>query len=162
VPAHLTPLWDVLASSDAFRADLAVWRLAGAGRRAVALVRERLRPAPALPEKEIARLIEDLDSDAFATRERASAALKEVLAAAAPALRRACAARPSLEQLLRINRLLADLDPLRDPEQRRRLRGVRLLGEMDLPEARALLERLARDGSFAVTDEATLALNQGR
>src|SRR5262249_4403651 len=46
VPANLTPLWEDLASSDAFRADLAVWRLAGAGRRAVTLVRERIRPAP--------------------------------------------------------------------------------------------------------------------
>ncbi len=160
VPANLAPLWNDLASADAFRADLAVWRLAGAGHRAVALLRERLRPAPALPEKEIARLIADLDSDVFATRERASASLKKVLAAAAAALRRARAARPSLEQLLRINCLLADLDTARDPEQRRRLRAVRLLGEMDLPEARALLRRLACEGSFAVSDEATLALRQ--
>jgi HEAT repeat protein len=160
VPANLTPLWDDLASADGFRADLAIWRLAGAGSRAVALVRDRLRPAPSLPEKAIARLIVDLDSDAFATRERASATLKKVLEAAAPALRRARAARPSLEALLRINRLLADLDPPRDAEQRRRLRAVRLLGEMDVPEARALLQRLARDERFAVTNEATLALRQ--
>jgi hypothetical protein len=86
--------------------------------------------------------------------------LKKVLVAAAPALRRARAARPSLEALLRIDRLLADLAPPGDAEQRRRLRAVRLLSEMDIPEARALLQRLAREGRFAVTDEATLALRQ--
>jgi hypothetical protein len=158
VPANLTPLWDDLARDDAFRADVAIWRLAGAGSRAVTLVRERLKPAPALSEKEIARLIVDLGSDDFATRERASATLKKVLLAAAPALRRARADHPSLEKLKRINRLLADLDPSREPEQRRRLRAVRLLSEMDIPEARALLQRLARDRRFAVTAEATLAL----
>ena len=41
VPEDLGPLWDDLAGGDVLRADLAVWRLAGAGSRGVALVRER-------------------------------------------------------------------------------------------------------------------------
>src|SRR5262249_19870366 len=73
VPANLGPLWEDLATEDTLRADLAVWRLAGAGPRAVALLRERLQAPPALPAKRLARAIADLDSDEFVRREQASA-----------------------------------------------------------------------------------------
>jgi hypothetical protein len=144
VPADLGPLWDDLAARDPLRADLAVWRLAGGRPRTVALLRERLRPPPALPPKRIARLINDLDSDDFDTRERASAELARALESAAPALRRARSAGPSLELRRRIDRLLAELSPPRTPEHRRRLRALRLLEEMGGPDSRALLERLSR------------------
>ena len=70
VPDDLGPLWDDLAGDDALHADLAVWRLAGAGSRAVALVHDRLRPPPSPSSERIARLIADLDSDDFDSRER--------------------------------------------------------------------------------------------
>ena len=46
VPDNLVPLWDDLATDDALRADLAVWRLAGAGPRAVTLLSRTAAPAP--------------------------------------------------------------------------------------------------------------------
>jgi hypothetical protein len=143
VPEDLGPLWDDLAGADSLRADLAVWRLAGAGPRAVALLRERLRPPQALPSKRLAGLIKELDGDDFATRQQAEAELGKALESASPALRRA---RPgaSLELRLRIDRLLASLDPPKEPERRRRLRALRLLEEMGSPDARALLKGLAR------------------
>jgi hypothetical protein len=143
VPADFDPLWKDLAQEDAFRADLAAWRLAGAGPRAVALLRKHLRPPPGLAPKRTARLIKDLDSDDFDTREHASAALEKVLDTAAPALRRARASAPP-EARARLDRLLAGLDQPRPPQQRRRLRALRLLEEMGGPEGRALLKRLSR------------------
>jgi HEAT repeat protein len=161
VPADLGPLWQALAGKDAFRADLAVWRLAGAGSCAVALLRERLRPPKTLAPERIARLIGDLDSDDYDARERASTELTEAVECAAPALRRALAADPPLEMRRRLEELLAGLDPTSMPEQRRRLRAVRLLEEMGGRDAHELLERLARgDARFTLTREAVSALHR--
>jgi hypothetical protein len=158
VPRDLVPLWDDLAADDALRADLAVWRLAGAGPRAVTLVRERLRPPPTLPAERIARTIADLDSDDYNTRQRARTDLARGIESATPALRRALDAKPSAEVRQSINRLL-DGDLARDPEYRRRLRAVRLLQEVGGADARTLLERLSRgDDRFALTHEAAAAL----
>lgn len=160
VPEDLTSLWADLAGSDAFRADLAIWRLAGAGPRAVALVRERLRPPPSLASERVVRLIADLDSDEFETRERASAELGKFLESAGPALRKAHAEDPPPEVRTRLDRLLERADLLEAPEQRRRMRAVRLLTETDCPEARALLERLARDVRFDSALEARVPKRQ--
>jgi HEAT repeat protein len=154
VPEDLGPLWDDLAGSDAFRADLAIWRLAGGGPRSVALVRERLRPPPALTRERVARLISDLDSDDFETRERASSELSKSLETTVPALRVARAKNPAPEARVRLDRLLGLVDRSEDPEQRRRVRAVYLLTEVDGPEAGALLGRLASDARFTRVLEA--------
>jgi HEAT repeat protein len=161
VPADLGPLWEDLADKDARRADVAAWRLAGAGPRAVALLRERLRPPPTLTPERVARLIAELDDDNFATRERAGAELAAGLESAALHLRRALAAAPSPELRRRLDGLLAGLDPASAAEQRRRLRGVRLLEAMGDPDARALLRSLSRgDPRFRLTREAAAALRR--
>jgi hypothetical protein len=161
-PADLQPLWKDLAGADAFRADLAVWRLAGAGPRAVALLRKRLRPPRALAPKRIGRLIRDLDGDDFAARERAAAELARVAEAAAPLLRKARSSNASLELRLRLDRLLSGIDPPRDPEHLRRLRALRLLEEEGGPEARELLRRLGEGdpGIGLPWDEAANALRR--
>jgi HEAT repeat protein len=160
VPMDLGPLWQDLAGKDAFRADLAVWRLAGASSSAVALVRERLRPPKTLAPERVARLVADLDSDDYDSRERASTDLTDAVECAAPALRRALAADPPLEMRRRLEELLAGLDPTSTPEQRRRLRAVRLLEEMGGRDAQELLERLSRgDARFTLTREAVSALH---
>src|SRR5262249_62094901 len=79
----------------------------------------------------------------------------------APRLRRALAANPSPESRRRLEALLAGLDPASAAEQRRRLRGVRLLEEMGGPGARALLRSLSRgDPRFRLTREAAAALRR--
>ncbi len=140
------------------RADLAVWKLTAAGSRAVALLGERLKPPPSPAAEAITQLIGELDDNDFATRERASAALTEAIEAAAPALRRALDGNPSAEQRRRLKQLLADLER-GGPEQRRRLRAVRLLEEIGDVDARTLLSSLADgDPRFALTREAAAAL----
>jgi HEAT repeat protein len=161
VPEDLGPLWDDLAGADPFRAYIAAWRLGGAGPRAVALMRERLRPPPALDPERAASLIADLNSDNFDTRERASAELAEGIESAAPALRRALAAEKQPEPRRRIEGLLDTLRRTPGPEQRRRLRAVHLLEEMNDPAGKVLLKKLAQgDPRFALTREAAAALRR--
>ena len=124
MPDDLGPLWDDLAAQDVWSADLAAWRLAGEGPRAVTLLRQRLRPPMVLTPQRVQRLILDLDSDEFDTRQRASAELADA-SESIPALRRAIAANPPLETRRRIEDVLTHLDRKPSPEERRRCCEVR-------------------------------------
>jgi len=153
---------DALAGEDAGRAFDAVAALAGAPQKAVPLLRERVKPAAAVAAKHVEKLIADLDSDDFATRDRASAALKKVGPPAAAALKKALAGKPSAEvrrtgeELLR---LAGDAGPSGDDLQA--LRAVEALERMATPEARDLLKELARGAPGArVTVAASAALER--
>src|ERR1019366_272825 len=111
---------------------------------------------PSLPSDRVARLIADLDSDEFMMRERASGELSKYLESAGPGLRKGRAKDPLPEVRVRIERLLEKADRLEDPDQRRRTRAVRFLTEVKCPEAKALLERLARDTRFTSALEARI------
>src|SRR5262249_18119475 len=66
-PAEVRDLetwWRDLAG-DASQAHRAIWGLAGVPAQAVPLLRDRLRPAVALPADELQRLVQDLDSPRF-------------------------------------------------------------------------------------------------
>jgi WD40 repeat protein len=80
-------LWDDLAGADGTRAYRAVHRLAAGGAGVAALLRKRLQAVPDGPDPRIARLIADLDSDDFATREKASTELAKLGHRAGPARR---------------------------------------------------------------------------
>jgi WD40 repeat protein len=67
--AGLDRSWDELAGEDARSAHRAVWTLALAGDRNVALLKERLRPLAAIDPKRIPQLVADLDSKKFDDRE---------------------------------------------------------------------------------------------
>jgi WD40 repeat protein len=139
-------LWAGLSSSDAGAAFAAGRALAAAPAEAVALLRRRLRPdthKPAGPAP-VARWVRELDSDDFATRERARAALAREGGHAEAALRQALAAKPPLEQRRQIEGLLARLAPERvPPEMVRPLRAVEVLEWAGTAEARQFLAELA-------------------
>src|SRR5262249_12700319 len=86
-----------LAGDDAAKAHAAVWALAANPEPALALLRERLRAAPAIDPKRIQTLIADLDHKEFARREKASEELKKLGAAAEAALRAVLKQPPSTE-----------------------------------------------------------------
>jgi hypothetical protein len=143
---ELEALGKELASTDAVKAYRAAGRLLAAPREAVPFLEGRLRPEPADParQKEIARLIADLDADDFAAREKATARLGELGATAEPALRKALEGRPTAEVRARAERLLAKspaagLAPL-PPAQ---LRALTVLERLGTPEARDVLKALA-------------------
>ncbi len=156
VPADLAPLWNDLAAEDAWSADLAAWRLAGAGPKAVAMLRQRFHQPTILTPQRIGRLIGDLDSEEFETRQRASDELRDA-SEAAPALRQTLAGKPPLEVYRRIEELLAH----QMIEERRRLGALRTLEAVGSPEARDLLRSLAQgDPRLTLTQEAAAALGR--
>jgi hypothetical protein len=161
-PKALEDLGKDLEGADAIKAYRAAGRLLAAQREAVPFLRGLLRPKP--PDQgrqnEIARLIGDLDADAFATREKATVRLGELGSAAEPALWNALQGKPSLETRMRVERLLArgpgaGVAPL-PPAQ---LRALTVLERLGTAEARAVLEALAESpagGALAVEARAAL------
>jgi RNA polymerase sigma factor (sigma-70 family) len=137
-------LWDELASADATRAYDALCTLAHSPQQALPVLKEHLRPArPAEPQR-VARLLEELDSDAFSVRQKAMTELEQLGEDAEPGLRKALAGGSSLEVRRRVERLLAKLEPHASPARLRVRRALEVLEQSDAPEARRLLEALAR------------------
>jgi RNA polymerase sigma factor (sigma-70 family) len=139
--ADVGRLWEDLAGDDAARAYRALCRLALAPDLAAGAVKDRLRPVPKADAARVARLIRDLDSEAFATRERASADLAREGPAAEPAVRQALVGGPTAEAAARLRRVLSRLEG--GPDARRADRAVELLELIDTPAGRGVLEALA-------------------
>jgi dipeptidyl aminopeptidase/acylaminoacyl peptidase len=152
-------LWRDLASADAAQAYRAMARLAGSPD-AVELLKERLRPTEPGDDQKIARWVNDLDSDVFANRERATAELAKLGDRAEPALRQALAKSPSLEARRRIEGLLGKRFPL-SPRLLFSLRAVEVLEHIGTPQARAVLQKLAAgDPDARLTREAKASLDR--
>jgi hypothetical protein len=160
-PEKLSALWADLSDADAARAYRAEQALSGAAGSAVPFLKERLRPVAALDAKRVDRLLSELDSDDFATRERAAKELEGLGERAEPALRKALTGEPSAELRQRAEGLLEKLDLARSPEQLRGVRAVEVLEQLGTEEARKLLQELANGEPAArLTREATAALGR--
>jgi RNA polymerase sigma factor (sigma-70 family) len=160
---ELEARWNDLADRDASKAYRALCDLVRAARQAVPLLRERLRPAPALEAMLAQRLqqrIADLDSDQFTVREKAREELEKLGELAEPALRTALNGQPSLEVRLRVERLLERLQKgMPCGERLQELRAVETLEHIGTPEACRVLERLAKGAAGArLTQEAQASL----
>jgi hypothetical protein len=154
-------LWADLAGDDAGRALRAIVRLADSPGEAVPLLRDRLRPAKRPPAEEVRRLLADLDAPRLEVREAAVKRLAELGDSVHPALRQFLSGKPALEVQRRIEPLLDRPFLVRQPEARRALRAVRVLESIGTPEARQVLEALARgaDG-MRLTQEARVAVQR--
>jgi WD40 repeat protein len=141
-PRELEELSSDLAAADGPRCHRAIWKLTAAPGQAVSLFRERLRPAVAADPKHIARLLTDLDSESFATRERATKELQKIGEAALPALGKAVEAGLTVEQRRRVNELMEGWKGT-TPESLYAMRAIEVLEHIGSPEARRLLEALA-------------------
>jgi RNA polymerase sigma factor (sigma-70 family) len=163
-PRNLDALWDDLGGTDAARAHRAVWALAGAPRQAVTLLAPHLHPpaeTPALDQRRADRLLADLESDDFATRERAAAELEKFGPAIEPTLRKALVGRPSPELRRRLERLLGRLAERQEADWVRTLRALEALEHIADPGARRLLRQLAGGPAEArLTPEAQAALER--
>jgi RNA polymerase sigma factor (sigma-70 family) len=136
--------WDDLAAAGGRKAFEAMRRLSAAPRQAVPLLRQRLNPVAAPDPGRLARLIADLDSDSFPTRNRASAELDKWGELAGPALRKALAGRPSPETRRRVEHLLGKLETGElAAAGLREVRAVEVLERLGTAEAKELLTRLA-------------------
>ncbi|HEX5271655.1 MAG TPA: PQQ-binding-like beta-propeller repeat protein, partial [Gemmataceae bacterium] len=143
----LKAAWADLASDDATRAYQAILRLAADPEQAVPFLNKALPPVAPADEKRVARLVADLDSDDFDTRQAATQELGRVGEATAAALRKALAGRPSEEVRRRAELLLERWgDPAPRGEALRAVRAVEALEQAGTDEARDLMRRLA-DGA---------------
>jgi hypothetical protein len=165
----MTPakLWDVLADKNTTAAHKAGWELMDRPAEAVALLRDKLKPARPADEAVVKSLIARLNDQEFAEREAASKALQALGAAAAPALRSALKGDPSAEQVDRIKRLLAavNLSVVPAGERLREVRAVAILERTGTAEARKLLDELASgvpDAWLTMEAEAAVARLKGR
>src|SRR5262249_29825469 len=94
--------------------------------------------------KRLARLIADLDDDAFKVREQAMRELSEAGSDAADALHQALANDPSTEAKKRLVALLNRLNKGGSPERLRSLRAIEVLERIGTPEAIDVLHELGR------------------
>jgi HEAT repeat protein len=137
-----------LASEDARRAFRAFRALAAWPQETVPFLYERLRLVAAEPldsPERIARLVAELDDDAFAVRERATRDLEELGKRAEPALRKALQTSTSSETKKRAQALLQNIDkPRLVPERLRAERALELLERIGTDEARQALEQLGQ------------------
>ncbi len=146
-PEQLEARWAALAGEDAAAADRAIWELADAGPAGAAFVKRRLGGGGTPTEVLVARLLPALDNDDFKVREQASAELRNLGRAAAPALRKALAGQPSTEARRRVNQVLARLEKAGAEVPSQGLiarRAVEALERSGAAEARQVLAELAR------------------
>ena len=141
----LTAHWTTLAAEDAAAAYRAVQALAADPARSVPYLRQRLHPVPAIDDKQVARLITDLDSDRFEVRDRATKELEKLGEQALHAVRKALEGEPTLETKRRLERLVDEQERGNwsvSPERLRTRRSLEVLERAATTEARRLLEAL--------------------
>jgi WD40 repeat protein len=150
-----------LAGDDAPAAWNAIWKLIAAPRQVLPLLRQRLKPIEAFPVDEAGRLIDDLDSNAFAKREAASKRLAELEERVVPALKTALEVASSPEKRRRIERLLPTSEVVRSRDVLQTVRAIEVLEHIGTPEAQQVLKTLAQGMPEArVTREASAALER--
>jgi hypothetical protein len=139
----LDSLWKDLARDDAGVAYRAVGTLAADSKRSVAFLKRHLRPVAPGDPRRIRRLIADLDNRRFEVRRRARAELEKLGDSAESILRSALKQPLPLEARKRVEQLLAGLRNW-SPERLRLLRALEAVELMASPEARGLLQEMAR------------------
>jgi RNA polymerase sigma factor (sigma-70 family) len=153
--------WAALRGEDAIKAHRAVGRLAGDPKQALPLLKGQLKPVPAADEKQVARLIAQLDDDSFEVRERATEELAR-LPGAEPALNKALEGMPSAEVRERARHALEAREKAESSaEWVVSLRALEVLEQLGTSEARDWLRELARGEPRArLTQEARAALRR--
>jgi WD40 repeat protein len=159
---EVAALWTDLGGDDAAAAWAGINKLATAPGLAVALLRQHLHPTPAVAAGKIDRLIADLDSNKFRTRQEATDELAKLGELAVPALGKVLAGHPSLETRRRVEQLLEKATRLTlTPEEVRLVRAVEVLERLGTAEARQVLATLAGGAPGALpTREAQAALDR--
>ena len=154
-------MWAALDGEDAVKASEAVWGLAAAPKPALPYLRERVKPAQTVDEQSVGKLLTLLDDDSFDVREKATNDLAALGRRAEPLLQAALKKGDlSAEARQRVQKVLAELTQTPTPAgELRARRAVEALEHMDAPEARELLQALAKGAADSpVTLDATAAL----
>lgn len=158
---ELELVWDDLASAGPAERDSLIWSLASGREVAIAFLAERLDEFPSPPDRDLAALVERLDANAFAEREKAYAELQELGSQSAGQLSRFAAEHLSPEVRSRLRTLLAAWEagePQNDVE--RQLTGAAAaLARIGSAEAKQLLHALAQSGPLVLQARARRELS---
>jgi RNA polymerase sigma factor (sigma-70 family) len=138
-PEQVEALWADLGA-DAVKAYRAIRTLAAAPASSMEYFKQHLRPVKPADPGRVARLLADLDSGQFETREKAVQELEKLGPSAATELRKALAGEPTLEVKRRIERLL---EKESGGDHVREVRALEALERMGTAQAREMCARLA-------------------
>jgi WD domain, G-beta repeat len=150
---ELDAAWSDLGDDDAAKAWKAILSLTARPEQAVPLLKRRLPANQPFDPKRLAKLLADLDSNDFDTRDQASKDLAALGHAAAPALRKLLASEPSVDLRVQVEKLLGKVG--KDgilTEEVRCLRALEILEYAATPEAKKLL---AAEAEGATTSQLT-------
>jgi hypothetical protein len=157
-------LWSDLADEDGAKARRAVRRLSAAGRLAVPLLRQHLRPATLADASWVRHRVADLESADFAVRRRAFEDLAAQADLAQESLRKVLAGSPPLEARKQVERLLEEAEGRgwnAAGERLRELRALEVLERVGTAEAQQVLRTLAGGAPQSrLTREAKAALER--
>jgi WD40 repeat protein len=162
-PEQLRQWWTDLANSDAAKGLLAMQELVARPGQTTEWLAQKLSPVQsAVTEADLKQLIADLDHDDFKRREQASRRLRSAGARMVPLVRGALAMKPSPEQKRRLEELVEALKTCPpDPELVRPTRALEVLERIGTPEAKELLETLAKGAAEApLTQDAKATLKR--
>jgi WD40 repeat protein len=162
-PKALEGLWANLLGDDAAKAAQAMQTLHAAPKQAIALFKDKLKPAAGVDAKRLAQLIADLSSDTYKVRQSATVELQKLGDVAEQALTRFLKdADPPLEARKRVEKLLAKLgSALPSGEPLRTWRALEVLERIGTKEARQLLSPLTKGAADAqLTREAQQILQR--
>jgi hypothetical protein len=156
--AALERLCAELGGEDAMAVHKAVWRLIGAGDRAIPPLRNALAPPPA-DRKRVSDLIGLLDNPNWGIREEATKALKRLGLPAVAQIREALKQPLPAETEVRLRYVLApsDADDATHPDALRYARILRILDVINSPQAAELLATMATDGPTTAIRQAAKA-----
>jgi WD40 repeat protein/uncharacterized protein (UPF0147 family) len=134
--------WPELLSGDAAIAFQAIRRLAAVPEQTLPFLRQHLKPVSAPDDKSVRQLVDMLDSDDFATRQKAADELEKRADSAVGLLRQILAnEKTSLEVHRRLQQIVDALE--NKPESLRAARAVEVLEWIGTPEAVRLIGELA-------------------
>jgi WD40 repeat protein len=161
-PRTQDELWTQLADARSDVCYRSMWSITVGGKRSIPFLETKLLLPATLDENAIRKHIAELDDDDFDKREAALAALQRVGLPALHLVKQATAAKPTPEAARRMAEFLkqyADVSGRAPPEIRRLQRAITILEDMDTPESRDLLQRVAGErGILPVRDLAKQSL----
>ncbi len=135
---ELNKAWSDLAG-EAPKAERALWTLVRAPKQSLPLFKDRLRLGRLQPEV-VAKVLSDLDSDEFSSRQSATKALDDLGEVAEGAVHKTLEGNPSLETRKRLEQFLEK----RKKEMIRKLRAIDALEQIGSSEARQVLQTIAQ------------------
>ena len=153
--SELESQWDMLMDNDGGNAQKALWILANSSKQSLPFLQGKLKPVSLFDQIKIQKWIADLDSETFTVRQAAAQELVKVGDQVQAPIQNALQGKPSLETRRRLEQVLKSLPDIPGPETIRTIRAIMALERIGTPEARDVLEALARGAPGArETEEA--------